>query len=200
MVDQKIVSKKMKNIINSILVLITIILITSCSKKTPPIPTTDQYGLPFPTHTGANTFGCLIDGVPFVVEGAYNSWTGNGIKGGFNLKDSIFNLYAYSKNPKYKFDIMMKLNKNFIGKGDANKYLIAGYTSLITNGSPIPGASGFYVANDSLPSYVTITHTDIDWSTTDARGHFISGTFDLTLALSDGSKVHITQGRFDCRI
>jgi hypothetical protein len=176
-----------------------IILATSCGKKnpTPPAPTKDKYDLPLPTQTGANTLGCLIDGVPFVVEGEYNWFTGNGLESSFSITDSVFIIRAKLNNPRTNLMICSKVHNSIIGKHTANKYLISSYSYLSSNGASIPGQNGFFTANDTLPASITITNSDIIMPVTTLKDNFISGTFDLTLTKSDGTLMRITEGRFD---
>jgi hypothetical protein len=183
----------------AVLAIVIISIYTACGKKNPPptLPTKDKYGLPLLTQTGANTFGCLIDGVPFVVEGEYDWFTGNGINVGFNLADSIFLFNASINSPRKRLGIIARLATNIIGTHDANKYISPGYSYLSNGESPIPGQEGYFIANDTLESSITITHSDITWSSTISKGSIVSGLFDLTLAKSDGTLMRITEGRFD---
>jgi hypothetical protein len=188
----------MNNFKTTIITLFAFIAIaTACCKKPAPAPTKDKYGLPLPTQTGANTFGCLIDGVPFVVEGEYNWLTGDGLEASFSIQDSIFRLRAKAANPKKNFMICCKIRNGVKGQHQANEYLTVSYSYLSLDGSTIPGQGGYFIANENLQSTITISETDITMTTLDTKGKIISGAFDLTLAKSDGTIIHITEGRFD---
>jgi hypothetical protein len=89
--------KKIKISWVSLLCLLIAITINSCGKKTLP-PTVDSDGLPFATQTGANTFGCLIDGMPCSVSGEYNWLNTYGVY--YNLDKTAFIFKVITKEPR----------------------------------------------------------------------------------------------------
>ncbi len=73
----KVVSKKLKNIF---LTLLTLLALASCSKDTP-TPEEPLAKLPAETQTGANTFGCIINGQVFYPRDCSSSVLNPGQKG-----------------------------------------------------------------------------------------------------------------------
>jgi hypothetical protein len=181
----------MKTIIKIITILLLSITINSCGKKTLP-PTTDVDGLPFATQTGANTFGCLIDGAPCSVTGEYNWLSGFGIE--YTLGGGQFRIKVITTEPRKDFHIMCKLDSNVVSTHPANEYMNFGYTSVDLKGGTLLGS---YYAIDSLPATVTITKYSGNPSIGRQNGDILSGTFDMVLQNDDGKKIHLTKGRFD---
>jgi hypothetical protein len=187
--------KKIKSLKQSTLLLLLIFTI-SCGKK--PAPTTDANGLPFATQTGANTFGCLIDGVPCSVTGAYN-WLGVvGVECTFGL-DSILIVHAITSEPRKDFWLTCKATNSIPNTFSANKYVHIGYSDLNLNGGSTPGTSSYYQAIDSLPGTITITKFTGDLTNINGNHSIdiVSGTFDIVMQSAQNKKIHLTAGRFD---
>jgi hypothetical protein len=176
---------KTKNLkIIPILFSITLLTITtiSCSKKTP-APTTDANGLPFATQTGANTFGCLIVGVPCSVSGEYNWLYTYGVE--YNLGGGELRIKVITQNPRKDFYIMCKLNTKIIGSHKANQDMNPGYSSLDLVGGVV-GSS--YIANESLPANIIVSKFSGNPTLGRQNGDILSGTFDMVLQNVDGKK------------
>jgi hypothetical protein len=184
----------MKKIINILSIVLLTIATNSCVKNTPSPPTVDANGLPFATQTGANTFGCLIDGVPCSATGAYNWLYVSGIK--YNLDYSGITIKIITKNPRRDFYLLCNFKSGLLGSHDANEYVIAGYSSLNIEGGTV-GTSSYYTTIDSLPATITINKFSGDATTGAKDGDIVSGTLDMVMQNSNGQKVHITKGRFD---
>jgi hypothetical protein len=183
----------MKNLIIIITTIICSLTLNSCDKKTP-APTTDANGLPFATQTGANTFGCLIDGVPCSVSGEYNWLYTYGVDYSLAL-DSTFNIKAITNEPSRKdFYFLGHIGKLTIGTHNANQFVDPGFSSLNINGG---ATGGSYYANTNLPATIEITKYTGDRTKGVKKGDIISGTFDMILQNADEKKLHLTKGRFD---
>jgi hypothetical protein len=151
--------------------------------------------LPKATQTGANTFGCLVNGEPWVAEiglgiftpslrkidmvydetdtGLFNNnnW---GVRSKRVTKDSINEGFVFTAN---NFDNPVFLNRN-------DNKLIATFRSI--NLTP----SVYYL--DTLQVY-TIEITNLD-----TMKNICSGVFDFYVLSADKSDtLHITDGRFD---
>jgi hypothetical protein len=189
----------MNNLKITIITLFAFIAIaTACCKKPTPPPTTDKNGLPFATQTGANTFGCLIDGVPCVVNGGYNNFLGTGLEYYFGL-DSTFYILAKSKN--FQIKIASIINGTIPGNFNANQYIAASttYADFTFGGSPF--GNDYYTTSESLPATLTLnkyTGDRVNGGTAN-DGAFVSGTFDLVLQNAAGKQIDITEGRFDIK-
>jgi hypothetical protein len=179
------------------IILLLFITISSCEKKQKPA-TTDADGLPFATQTGANTFGCLIDGVPFSVSGAYSDWRYYGVEYTFSL-DSILDITMKTINPFVEINIRGKINGNIPGNYLANKYLTPNISFASIDGGSIPGQGNYYIANDSIPlsTFVSVYTGDRILGGKENDGAIIAGTFEGEMQNSQGKKIKITKGRFD---
>jgi hypothetical protein len=186
----------MKTINHKLIATGLLILLTfACTKKTP-APTTDSNGLPLATQTGKNTFGCLIDGVPVSVYGAYNWLYGNGVKYYFGL-DSTFQITAISD--QFRIDIIAKVSGTIPGNYSANKYIKISYSYADFTKGGMPFGNDYFNATDSLPGSILITKYSGDRINggKENDGAITSGTFDIVMLNSSGKKIHLTAGRFD---
>lgn len=168
-------------------------LLLSCQKSTPaPV---DQ--LPPATQTGANTFGCLVNGQP---------WTPSGNNGTPNLRADY--------DPTYAGGSLQVKAYRYTGAGNnVLQGLTFGATNVTQPGIysfPLTGPNGISYSDFGAPapqSYFstssgtltyqkgTLTLTRFDL----ARG-IMAGTFTFTLAQPGCDTLKITQGRFDVRL
>ncbi|MFY0484110.1 hypothetical protein ACI6PS_16045 [Flavobacterium sp. PLA-1-15] len=152
-------------------------------KSTNPI---DQ--LPPATQTGAQTFGCLIDGKTFVppkfgnnapnafyqfVNGAYTLGISASISGGPQMKSINIGGLDMPLIQETTYLLKEELTNNYFGE-----YNIGG-------GITFSGAS-----TTENPGTLTITHFD-------PVNFIISGTFEFTVLDDNGTEIKITDGRFD---
>ena len=166
-------------------VLALIVLLTACKKSDNASNPIDQ--LPPATHTGANTFGCLINGEAFVTSG--KSYRGHPtgvtaipytntawyIDGTLGRKDISLE-FDFNSNPTVPGTFSM-----------AGRYPYWGYYTYYPDGT-IPTGSTDYHTDSTHTGTVTITH----YTKT-----FAAGTFQFDAINGDGEVVHITDGRFD---
>jgi hypothetical protein len=182
----------MQRIYTSLLVII-VSIITAC-KKDGNNNTTDPNnvpGLPPATQSGANTFGCLVNGVPWVPEG-YGGGSPNlsiDYDPGFN--NGIFGIAAYRKtaNENSSIGIGIADSLNFI---KAPIQLILGKKSLY----------GVFYSNENC--FITYFDTSVyrkgflKINTYDKTKKIIAGTFEAILFKSGCiDTIRITKGRFD---
>jgi hypothetical protein len=150
--------------------------------------------LPSATQTGANTFGCLVNGQAWIPSGR-GAFSGvNPTSGGFfgevNNSMSIY-IMAYGEN-----DEMAIYLKNSLGVGTYH----LNRNPSIKPYAVLPEASyGMYsllydpeyVTDSTHTGTVTITHADLITG-------IVSGTFELQVYQKNTGKiVNITEGRFD---
>jgi len=178
-----------------LMALTTIVIIGSGCKKQSNTNTDDTNvpGLPPATQVGANTFGCLVNGVPWVPQG--NDGTPNlSIDYDPNFNNGTFEIYA----------------KNFLSTHDATSlrisiidslnFVIAPRTILVTKNSLSVLQYG------KLNQYI-ITSRNSD-STINSAGYvtvllhnkqkkIIAGTFEGYLSKTGIDTIIITKGRFD---
>ena len=174
----------MKNLNYILFLLPFFLLVASCDDDTIlPTPETDVPGLPPATQTGAGTFGCLVDGEPWVAKSApfasgstvglrvtyYPNWNGFGI-GAYNHDNNSnisFSISSVNEVGAYKIDLGIHY---YLDSDNCWK------NEMI----------------DSKNFYSNINFIDLTNRT-------ISGTFSFTTVNEDDScpDIQITEGRFD---
>jgi hypothetical protein len=167
-------------------------LLTQCSRCKDQDPSPEQQ-LPPATQTGANTFGCLINGKPYLPAG--NNGTSN---------------YAVLYDPGFNGGSLDIRTYNKAGSNDL--YLLVGGDSIAqvqTYLMKIGSSTGIYFDDPSRPASCTTVNTgDKDTyrkgrlmiTRLDLQAGIISGTFEATLARPGCDTVRITQGRFDKKL
>ena len=183
----------MKNII--IVTMLILLCAASCKKSKPITALTELEKLPPITQTGANTFGCLVDG---------KAWLPNGSKpqiGGPNIQ-----VYVDPTFQGGRFSITGHQYNNFQSKvsfGSAN-CTSAGYFDLAL---PVNGID----YNRFKNNVNTCEYSSFDLGTY-RRGFFnisrydlnngvFSGTFEFTIkSPTCGDTIRITNGRFDVKL
>ena len=168
--------------------LFTLSLLCCCKNdddggRTDPI---DQ--LPPATQTGEQTFGCLINGEPFVppsfgsnapnafyqfVDGAYTLGISAGTGGGSELESVLVGALDINEIIESNYQLKSEQSGNFLGK-----YLIGGGIQLSA------------VTTDENPGLLIITNFD-------NSNFIISGTFEFTVLDDENNEINITNGRFD---
>ncbi|GAA3930553.1 hypothetical protein GCM10022406_14860 [Hymenobacter algoricola] len=171
-----------------------LLLLTQCSKCKQDDPTPEEQ-LPPATQTGANTFGCLVNGQVYTPSG-YNGTSDYAV-----LYDPAYNggsldvrTYRYTKSAE-------STKLSIIIGGDSINHV--GTYSLTATGSrgallfdrskPSPcdrfaGGVGVYTKG-----ILTLTRLDLN-------AGIISGTFEFTLAKPGCDTIRVTQGRFDKKL
>jgi hypothetical protein len=173
-----------------------LLLLTQCSKcKHDPAPADPLSQLPPATQTGANTFGCLVNGQAYTPNG-YNGTTNYAV-----LYDPTFQGGALDVRAYRYTGSGTNTQQNIIIGGDSINHI--GTYRLSSTGaqnaffmdrnraSPcdrFAGGNGVYTKGT-----LTITRLDV------ALG-IISGTFAFTLAQAGCDTIKVTQGRFDKKL
>jgi hypothetical protein len=159
--------------------------LSSCKKD----EVCDHPSLPCQTHEGKNTFGCLIDGVPFVAKTSFSIGGAVAVSGEFdessnflhvngsredsqgNLEDLRFKCYVTDGISEYTMDVN---TENYMG------YL------------NFSGSKCNYFHDPQDKGKVSITYHD-------SEKNIISGTFFMSLVNPDCNPtvMNITNGRFD---
>ena len=182
-------------IINSLLFVCLFFLLTSNKcKKDPPGKPIDQ--LPAATQTGANIFGCLVNGVAFLPGG--NMLGGGNLQCNYQyLNDGIYVVIRGTSNRKdvstvgiYADSLELKSGHSYILKtsirGNAQGGYLFGYVT--SAGNQIVNA--YFTNGVTASGLLTITHLD-------TNNQIMSGTFWFTSIDSNGDSAKITDGRFD---
>jgi hypothetical protein len=168
--------------------LITTFTLGSCDKEDNNNPKTELEKLPPATQTGAQTLGCLIDGVAFVppkfgqnapnafyqfVDGAYTLGISGSYGGGASLKSILIGALNVTEITNNTYQLKSEESGNFL-----SKYLIGG------------GITFTGITSNLKPGTLIITRFD-------SSNFIISGTFEFTVLDDTGNEIKITNGRFD---
>ncbi|HRZ31582.1 DUF6252 family protein [Flavobacterium sp.] len=166
-----------------ILLLLTAFTLSCCNndddKPQNPI---DQ--LPPATQTGANTFGCLINGEPFVVSNKSNQtaiYQGGGLLiGGQKSIDNNFS------------QVSIFISETSIGE------IISENNSYVLNSNSVPKGE-YYIENQNCFYFTSSNYSgSITITKLDNINFIVSGTFEFK-SISDNCEgiIDITNGRFD---
>ncbi len=171
------------------LLLLPLALLLGC-KKNDPDPV-DQ--LPPATQTGANTFGCLVNGKAWTPKG-YNGTGNYSVAYDPGLNGGIFDLAVYryvSGSPDEQY---MVLYANQVGQQGSYSFQSPRRTRASFEDDKTKCR---WSSRDSATTYcrgtLTITRLDL-------RAGIIAGTFAFTLYKPGCDSVRVTQGRFDKRL
>ena len=172
----------------SVALLVALLGLSQCKQKGP----TPEEQLPPATQTGANTFGCLVNG---------QVWTPKGNNGSSN--------YTVSYDPAFRNGTLNVATYRYLGSGATDLQSMVLYSdSLKTTGRYAlnkPGRQeGLFHDFQTGCEYsghgrnygrgvLTITRLD-------AQAGIISGTFAFTLYLPGYDSLRVTQGRFDKKL
>ncbi len=161
---------------------------SSCKKNKSSATTEDQ--LPAATQTGANTFGCLVNGKVFVNKGYTNPYPNYrviidpGANNNFDLRT-----YSYQNNIETDFGF------SSFGVNGIGNYIINGVSQIYPYYTRDGNSNICYFVssnNNFKQGYLKITRYDL-------QNGIISGEFEMKLfdAQISCDTIRITQGRFD---
>lgn len=173
----------------TLLSLLALALLAQCRHHDP--SPADQ--LPPATQTGANTFGCLVNGQPWTPQG-YNGTSNYSIDYDADIQGVYINIQIYIyPNVSNHLQSMAIISGHVVQPG------------IYSLKSPQRAAAAYvdyksgclWSVRDSATTYRqgTLTITRLDLS-----AGIISGTFAFTLYKPGCDSVRVTQGRFDKRL
>ena len=169
---------------------------SSCKKNEPPKP---EDTLPPATQTGANTFGCLIDGVPYAPIGyqGIGGWVlpaKGGYQGQLNNAPTRNNVIIFGNNEGARFNIYVR-SVDKVGTYPLNFDTNPGYLY------PENYAVFYKRVNDFREDVFTTTSQvtgSVTFTRADTISKIVSGTFEFKAKnVVDGKIITITNGRFD---
>jgi len=168
-------------------------LLTQCQKSAPaPDPTKPEDQLPPATQTGANTFGCLVNGQPWTPQG-YNGSSNYSVVYDAKLNGGNFDLKTY-RYPDKSNDFQ-GISLNILTNARVGTFSIQGPDTRAVFNDNTNGC--YWSSRDNTTTYrrgsLTITRLDL------AAG-VIAGTFEFTLYQPGCDSVRVTQGRFDKKL
>jgi len=167
-----------------LLALITITctsMMCECDDKT-----TYEPQLPPETTTGANTFGCLVNG---------KVWRNGGV--GFpnlslslnTLRDSTLIIEALRNNNETKDGFALYITNNLISE---KKYILDSINVFFYY-------SAYNIVNNNSCTYQKWGKGFIELTRFDLKNNIVSGRFEATLYNTECDSIVITQGRFDLK-
>lgn len=156
--------------------MLTTFTLSCCNDDDNPQNPLDQ--LPPATQTGANTFGCLINGEPFVVSNTSNQtaiYQGGVLQIGGGIDNSIMD-----KHISINISAPINLNTPY------DLTLLPNNLAIFVNN----GEGCYYDYDHTTSGTLTITKFD-------QTNFIISGTFNFSTQTNECENINITNGRFD---
>lgn len=179
----------------------SVLLLSQCSKckQDNPVPSDPVSRLPPPTQTGAGTFGCLLNGQPWIPSGGGALSTPNfyvtydpTYKGG-NLVVTAYRVLASTTNRQY-------LGVGGDGINQAGTYQLVTFElnpTIPLRVASFSDGSKASPCNEYLNNPGTKAAGKLVLTRLDNRQGIVSGTFEFTLAQPGCDTIKITNGRFD---
>ena len=175
---------------NLLLLLLTTFAISCCNKGDDDQPKTELEKLPPATQTGANTFGCLLDGEVFkpgLTNNSYNCF--------YQLVDGEYYFAVTANNTKNNVlkAISVGTEKLSISQGQTLTLLERAYGNANGRyfiGSNITGIVENYYTSTENTGELKITKLDF-------TNNIVSGTFWFDVKDNKGVIHQIRNGRFD---
>ncbi|RYU81813.1 DUF6252 family protein [Hymenobacter persicinus] len=176
---------------------LALLLLTQCSKcKNDPLPIDPVNQLPPATQTGANTFGCLVNGMLYTPSG-YNGVSNYAVlyDPGFQGGSLQVQTYRYPKQGVSKTQevALGGIHINHIGDYQIGLTEDVG-ASFIDDYRNTP-CNEYRSDRNNTYAKGTLTITKLD-----LNAGIISGTFGFTLAQPGCDTIKVTQGRFDKKL
>ena len=179
--------------LRSIVSVMLIAFAFSCEKQAEPEPVSQEPEMPLLTHTGANTFGCYIDGELFVANEGPSVWSIPPVSGSFDEETRELKVQGarYLDSDIREFVIVLSHITNGLGDYGFDTYNggVIGYRNHGGN------SCDFYYGDS--PGFGILNVIFLD-----ETSNIISGTFSMTLInlnCPEKKEINITEGRFDFR-
>ena len=164
-------------------------MVTLLSCKKQPV---DQLSLlPPATQTGANTFGCLVNGKAFVPRKSFSLIVRTDLKCtyGYTEHGYLFGIGASRDLDNGSSDVVdITTDSLKISEGEVIP-LTKEFTPAMASGGYDLNLS-FYTTDANATGQLTITHLD-------TVKHIVSGIFQFNAVSKGGDTVKVTNGRFD---
>jgi len=166
-----------------------LLLSASCKKEKSKNPIDD---LPPATQTGANTFGCLVNGKAFLPKGS-------GLGGPILLTQYVYDNGIYT----LYISAFNKINNNHKTISiEIKNIVLSNNTINILNNDSIKRGEYYTINSSLIDSYKTNSTNTGKLIVTywDYNKGIISGTFSFDAVNATGEKVEIREGRFDVKL
>lgn len=170
-------------------------LLTQC-RRADPNPDSPEAQLPPATQTGADTFGCLLNGQAWTPSG-YNGTSNYAVTFDPTFQGGSLDIRAY----RYLNDRLGRYKQQIILGGDGINQ-VGSYTLASTGsqGAFFFGRTTAGSCSRSPGNPDTYTHGTLTITRLDRAAGIISGTFEFALAQSGCDTLKVTQGRFDYKL
>lgn len=176
-----------------ITVLVILVSITTACKKNSNNNPDNIPGLPPATQSGANTFGCLVNGVAWVPEGYGGGSPNLSIDYDPGIDNGYFSIYAKKILPPPNISSSIRL-----GILDSMNFRSTPIKIMISNNSK--GYINYSIIGRCFLNPFETTTTafgEIIIAKHDKQLRIISGTFQANLSKVGCDTIKITNGRFD---
>ena len=151
--------------------------------------------LPDETQTGANTFGCLVDGKAWIPNGGSGWAASKPISGGYSSPLPNVWLRTYKDNETIIFYIR---NVNKVGTYPLNFDTQPKPANLYPQNYGEVAMRSYTSGDDSYITTKTYTGS-VEITRADSVNRIVSGRFSFTGVSSTGKTIKVTDGRFDCK-
>lgn len=178
-----------------LLLLLTTFTLSCCNKDDEPKTITELEKLPPATQIGANTAGCLVNGVAFLPKGYFT--TGNLVCNYIDGKDftlAIRESIIQGGNENIRTILISSFNQNLHDNVGVSFPLVeyganskSGEYVINAVASPDPN---YYSTTSIISGELKITHHDFN-------NAILSGTFWFDAINSNGEIIKVREGRFD---
>jgi hypothetical protein len=171
-----------------LLLLFLALTVNSCDKNDDDSPRDSISRLPPATQTGANTFGALLDGEPFIPAGGSSP-----LDSQYQLinGERFFSLQGNKRIEDFNF-IALSLSTNA-------QELEQGRTYVLESEFTLGGVSGKYSFNGDIYDTDDQNSGELTITRLDLNAQIISGTFFYDVIDGNGNLREIRDGRFDMR-
>jgi hypothetical protein len=178
-----------------LLVIFSLILLSSNCKKDNQAPVSELSKLPAATQIGANTFGCLVNGVAFLPGG--DTFSGAKVQCNYIYLNNSYSLNvsaSFKGNNGSETGIFLQTDSLPVKEGQTlnlKNYAVPGMAFGSYDIFATPNFT-YYETNSTVTGQLTITHFD-------QTKQIMSGTFSFNAVNTTNSSdaVKITDGRFD---
>ena len=168
-----------------LLLLLTTFALSCCNKDDDDQPKTELEKLPPATQTGANTFGCLLDGKAFLPGNGQNT-----LDCVYQFVNDEYYFALQGNNEINNFSVLIGLSTNAKHIEQNNTYAL--------NGNIPFNAYGTYALNGMFSTTDGTTYTgELTITKLDDINHIVSGTFWFDIVDFQGNSHQIREGRFD---
>jgi len=184
----------MKNRLKLLLLfLAAVICIAPSCKKSNPAPVDPLSQLPPATQTGANTFGCLVNGQAFLPSSNFSSGQ-TPYQCNYIYTNGGYNFFVEGSN---------QAGSNYISEISLGTVLLPIHENQTLNLEDYNVSGKACGAYDIIlrDSYTTKSNVkgQLYISKLDSINQIVAGTFFFNAVNSNGDTVHVTNGRFDMK-